>query len=135
MLSRWLICVFFLPLVIGTVETAGAQPAPDYTRLNRTLDTEIVKRRAELPQQMGPELYMIKVERLDKTILYTAQFTTVDPRPTAATRQKTTTEMIRRACNDPEQRKMMEWGYAFTWLYLDARNSYVARVYVDFSKC
>jgi hypothetical protein len=84
---------------------------------------------------MAPDLYVTNVERLDKAIVYTLKFTTIDPQPTAATRQSIISEMTRRACADPNQRKMMEWGYSYAWVYLDAKNSYVARVYVDVSKC
>lgn len=134
---RFASSVVILQLIFGFAEVnpADAQPAPDYAKMNKALDAELAKRRADLPQQMAPDLYMTNVERLDKAIVYTSKFTTVDPQPTAATKQKITADMTRQACADPNQRKMMEWGYSYAWLYLDAKNSYVARVYVDLSKC
>ena len=122
-------------LVLGEAHSIHAQPTLDYAKMNKAIDADIAKRRADLPQQMAPDLYVTGLERLDKAIVYTLKFTTVDLQPTAAMKQEVTTDMTKRACADPNQRKMMEWGYTYSWLYLDAKNSYVARVYVDLSQC
>lgn len=127
--------VVHLAFVSAWFKPVYAQSAPDYAKMNKALDAEFVKRRADLPQQLSPILYLINVERFDKGIVFTNRFTTVDPQPTAATKQKVVADMTQRACGDSNMRRMMEWGYSYVWLYLDAKNSYVNRVYVDLSKC
>jgi len=135
--KRLAVAALYLSLVV-VVEPAkfvAAQSLPSKATLDKTIDDELAKRTADLPQQLGPDLFVVKVERIDTAIVYTAKFTSVDLSPSNELRKQVTSDMVRRACDDRNQRRLMEWGYHFVWLYLDARSSFVARVYVDASKC
>jgi hypothetical protein len=126
--------VFAAGYLTGT-SSARAQTAADYAMMDKILDDEFAKRRADFPQQIHGDLYQIKIERLGRSLVSTAKFTTSNPKPTEAQKKKIAEEQVKYICGDPMQKKMLEAGYSVHWRYLDSTGSYVMATYVDITKC
>jgi hypothetical protein len=55
--------------------------------------------------------------------------------PNADDKRKLQTMMTRQFCDDSGLKTIMAAGYTFEWMLFDGSGSYVARTYVDKSKC
>lgn len=160
MLSRWLICVFFLPLVIGTVETAGAQASGDEPtieevdrELNRAggprkptsaqlqaqvdqLDRELAAMQKLMPIRINPDTEIIAAKRDYLMMKYDARVTLGNNRLDQKVRDAIKAHYVKMSCNDGATYALiMLYGMAITWSAHDEHGIPAYHVYVDKNDC